>query len=151
MIEIYFDGACVPFNPGGHGGAGYMILNGSETYRGSVYLGQGPWMSSNYAEYAALFLALKEALELGLQKEHIDVYGDSTIVIGGSKNRKLSKGLCGPMSLECLGMIKNFKDISFEWIPREENYMADDLSKKGADSQCADSVLPRVKYDFSPV
>ena len=132
-IEIYFDGCCQPVNPGGHGGAGYMISTGKETIKNSIYLGCGELMNCNVAEYRALILSLHDTLAFGLQDEQIVASGDSQLVIMQMKGEWRAKGgIYYPHYIEARNLAKKFKNLTFSWIPREENYEADYLSKIGS-------------------
>jgi ribonuclease HI len=42
---------------------------------------------------------------------------------------KMRKGEYIPIALQCQYMLKKFSKISGSWVPREQNQMADDLSK----------------------
>src|SRR3990167_1050551 len=135
-IEVYFDGSCKPINPGGYGGAGFLILDGPETIKRSFHIGHGPSISSNLAEHYAITEALKCLLEIKLEGERIEVYGDSTLVINQMKgNWGIYRGLYVYQARESLKYACKFKNISFEWISRDMNYEADYLADRAADDR----------------
>ena len=78
---LRFDGACQP-NPG-EGGCGYEIFNdknGRTILEGSYYIGDD--CTSNVAEYFGLIAGLKR-----LRSSHLDIEGDSELVIKHLKGR----------------------------------------------------------------
>lgn len=136
MIEVYFDGCCKPRNPGGYGGSGFVICNGKETIEGSHYIGFGPEITCNVAEHYAANKAMKKLLELNLQDQEIKFYGDSMLAVMQLAGKwKAKGGLYMPIFIDSLKLIKQFKNISFEWIDRDQNYHADYLSNLGADKK----------------
>lgn len=143
MIEINFDGACGPFNPGGTASYGYVIKrSGKVLVKNSKIIGSGDGMTNNVAEYIGLLEAIKAIYQLHIEKEKVIIHGDSNLVcytIGkkwGWKNKK--KGIWDPHKNfphlkaivdQIMPLLKNL-DYVIKWIPREENQEADDLSKK---------------------
>ena len=140
MIELFFDGACEPFNPGGTASYGWLIKkDGKELKNGHGVIGSGEGMTNNVAEYSGLIYGLEEFLKLNLQ-EKILIKGDSNMVINMISgkwgwNKKKSKWQPHeklPHLKELLNQALSFlKKIEYEvkWIPREENKEADALSK----------------------
>lgn len=129
MIEVYFDGCCLPRNPNGHAGSGFLIINGPDTFKSSFYIGYGQGMTNNLAEHHGAYQALKKLSELEYQDEVINFYGDSMLAIMQLSGKwGFKKGAYISTLIESKSLIKKFKKISFEWIPREENYEADYLS-----------------------
>lgn len=125
-VEIYTDGACEP-NPG-QMGVGFFIVHGADTlceYHAS--LGHG---TSNIAEFSAAILALEKALSLGLTEEKIVLYSDSALLVNILNNKWKAKL---PHLKELSGKAKRlmfqFQDLTVEWIERESNSHADNLSK----------------------
>lgn len=64
------------------------------------------------------------------------IRGDSKLVIcqmfiacGYRRKWQMKKGYYLPIALKCKELIKQFPNITGEWIPREENNLADELSK----------------------
>lgn len=132
MIKAYFDGSCWP-NPGGKAGYGYVIkVPGKPDQSESGYIGMGPKMSNNVAEYCALnkvLIVLRR--ELTSTSYVAMIYGDSDLVIGQmGKNWIARKGLYLSYYKEAKYLMKGFESrIRFQWIPREMNSECDQLSK----------------------
>jgi ribonuclease HI len=130
MTKVYFDGACRS-NPGGAIGYGaIIILSTGETIL--LHHGEGPKAgnTNNVAEYKGLILALEKAKELGMEREEITVYGDSNLVCFQMQNIwKIDKGYYKEEALKAKRLSKRFSQIKFVWVPREENFEADMLSK----------------------
>lgn len=131
MIEVWFDGACEPKNPGGHIGFGAVIRRDGKRIHGiSGYMGMLEENSNNVAEYQALIAALKWLRKEELHHEEIVCYGDSQLVINQMFGSwAVKRGLYVPYAHECARMMPDFSNLSGEWIPREQNAEADELSK----------------------
>lgn len=140
MIELYFDGACEPFNPGGTASYGWLIKkDGKEIKSGHGVIGSGEGMTNNVAEYSGLIYGLEEFLKLDFQ-EKLLIKGDSNMVINMISgkwgwNKKKSKWQpheklphLKELLNKALSLLKKI-EYEVEWIPREENKEADALSK----------------------
>ena len=140
MIELYFDGACEPFNPGGTASYGWLLKkDGKEIKSGHGVIGSGEGMTNNVAEYSGLIYGLEEFLKLNLQ-EKLLIKGDSNMVINMISgkwgwNKKKSKWQpheklphLKELLNQALSLLKKI-EYEVEWIPREENKEADALSK----------------------
>lgn len=133
-IEVYIDGACAPFNPGGTASYGvYMKLADGTTEELWGVIGAGPTMSNNVAEYAAL----RHAFTWLMEKKHTDtaimVYSDSQLVINQMSKRwsmDKAKGLYVEEMQRSLHLSKAFPSVKYQWIPRDRNTFADDLTKR---------------------
>ncbi|MCL2001792.1 reverse transcriptase-like protein [Candidatus Saccharibacteria bacterium] len=120
-FTVYLDGGSRG-NPG-PSAAGYYILDeqGKEVERGGEYLGSA---NSRQAEYMALKLALKRALELGAKS--VSFKSDSLMVVSQMngvyqvKNRDLWE-LVDDIDAE----LAKLKSYSFEHISRGANFVAD--------------------------
>lgn len=133
----YFDGMCEPNNPGGNMGIGAFILNPQRerifTFSDYIRPDELPQTSNNVAEYIGLLELLKFFLKHQLQHEKIICCGDSMLVINQMKGTwNANKGAYIPYFNEARGLKEKFRNISFEWIPREKNSIADNLSKAEA-------------------
>jgi Ribonuclease HI len=80
-MQLFFDGACEPVNPGGIGAYGFVVYEGNrEVYgEGGVVCVGGALCTNNVAEYTALIKAMEWALAAGARE--VEVYGDSQLVV----------------------------------------------------------------------
>jgi ribonuclease HI len=132
MIECFFDGAVIPYNPGGHGGFGILIRNDQETiHTDAVYIGRWESLSNNVAEYAGCIAVMRFLLREGISEARI--YGDADLVIKQLNGEwKAKRGAYIPYYREAYALRARLPLVEMKWIPREMNYYADDLSKLGA-------------------
>jgi len=135
--SCYFDGACEPVNPCGNMGIGaYVVskLTGEELFSHSGYFPSNEDNSNNVAEYLALIKILEFLIGKNLHREkknNIVIYGDSMLVIKQMRGRwGIKAGRYVPHAEKALGLLSKFKSRPyFDWIPRDKNTIADDLSK----------------------
>ncbi len=132
MIFCWYDGACEPVNPGGHAAWGAIIKAQSKViWEGSGYVGHGPEMSNNVAEYCGVISVLKHLRMTDYWMKQITIYGDNKMSINQLAGRwKAKGGLYYPYYKEAMLLVREFPDIQFIWIPRELNSRADELSKR---------------------
>ena len=127
--KLFFDGASRG-NPG-LGGCGISLeFENKEIGIDYKYLGK---CTNNFAEYSALELGLKKAIDLNIK--NLIVFGDSLLVI--NQVNKLWK--CNNINLKkILNIIDrlklNFTEIKFVHIKREKNLRADNLANKAIDN-----------------
>jgi probable phosphoglycerate mutase len=131
MIVTYYDGCCEPRNPGGNTGFGAVISkDGIELKRLSMYSPAHPQNSNNVAEYKGLTCALEWLLENGFEKQKTIFYGDNMMTVRQMNGQwKAKSGMYIPHYLKARDIGKRFNNLKFIWIPREENGVADELSK----------------------
>ena len=131
MIGVFFDGAVEPTNPGGTGSYGFAVFDQNKIlYTESIIIGKGEGITNNLAEYSGLLHALQWLYKNDYQEQEIIIYGDSKLVIEQMTGRwRIKKGVYVPVAVRCQEALKHFTKISFQWIPREENTIADALSK----------------------
>lgn len=131
MIKAYFDGCMEPKNPGGTGAYGVIVFkNDQEIYRASKMFDPTPNQSNNYAEYAGFLAILEYLLKNEMEQEEIHIYGDSNLVIQQMSGRwKIRQGYYVPLALIARKLVVKFPKLKLQWIPREENNLADELSK----------------------
>lgn len=130
-IEVWCDGICEPINPGGIGAIGVIVKrNGEVIHIISKVIGEGKNMSNNVAEYTALKEALDYLKNNGYCNSNIYVYGDSKLVIEQmSGHWAIKNGLYKDIALVTQILAKSFNNITFSWIPREQNIDADTLTR----------------------
>ncbi|XP_017970484.1 PREDICTED: uncharacterized protein LOC108660721 [Theobroma cacao] len=119
--KVYFDGAS---NALGYGIGAVLISPNGKYYPATARLNFN--CTNNMAEYEALVMGLQAAIEM--EVDAIDVYGDSALVIcqmRGEWETRDSKLV--PYKKLVTELSKQFKKISFNHLPREENQIADAL------------------------
>lgn len=142
MLDLFFDGACEPFNPGGTASCGFVIKkDGKIIVQGSKIVGKGDGMTNNVAEYHGLIEGIKAFSRLNID-EKIIIHGDSSMVCNmvsktwGWNNKKTKwighKDNVPHLKLLLEEVLNLLEKVNYEiiWIPREENQEADDLSKE---------------------
>jgi ribonuclease HI len=130
----YIGGACA-VNPGGPCGMGVEIT--SHRRRFSDY--STTLRTNNQAEYAALVMALKKADEFGARK--VMIFTDARVLCRRTKPsiaRAHHPHLIA-LNREALELAAGFDRFVISWIPREQNKVADRLSKRGLDRALAAS------------
>jgi len=141
VIEAYFDGCCEPVNPGGTASYGAIVLvNGVKIWEDAELVSAPPGgkTSNNVAEYSG-FIAVVRFLLLGYpseceRNEPAIIRGDSKLVIMQVQGLwRVNGGHYLPFYREAKKLWKRLKkqqpNITLEWIPRERNGLADELSK----------------------
>jgi len=122
----YFDGGC---GPKGQATYGAIVRNkeGKTLFQESVYVGCGPEMSCNVAEYAGVIAVLRFLL-----KNHISqgvIYGDSKLVVQQLNGKwKVRRGLYYKWAKEAQNLKQQLPKVVLRWIPRERNREADYLA-----------------------
>ncbi|TFG77135.1 MAG: ribonuclease HI family protein [Thermodesulfobacteriales bacterium] len=128
LIEIFIDGAARG-NPG-ESGIG-VFIRGAELEDREItkYLGT---KTNNQAEYTALITALESALDLKNNK--IKIFTDSLLVanqVNGVWKVKHPEIIL--LNKEAKKLFGNYKNISIQHIPREQNRDADRLANLAID------------------
>ncbi len=136
LYVVYFDGLCEPCNPGGIAAYGYVIYQDQDALRVKIksdaqIIGEGEEMTNNVAEYSGLMGAacwLSEhvvKITTTRNRERITIRGDSQIVINQMKGIWEVKSRTSQHFVPLIRKLLDGYDVTFEWIPREENKEAD--------------------------
>lgn len=130
-IKLYFDGSCIPVNPGGTAGFGWLILDEKdqklETRSGVIC--EGPEATNNVAEWGGLLNCLRHLEDVGWNGE-LEIFGDSQLVIKQLKGEYQCRAEnLIPLYKEALGLLENWT-WSSTWVERKKNKDADSLSKE---------------------
>lgn len=137
---LHFDGLCEPTNPGGVMAYGWaLVREGAETKAGKGAIPAAPENTNNVAEYLALFRGLTGTAELlrgvpPAEYAGLVIRGDSKLVveqIDGKWNINAPRLVTAHAA--CLELL----NLTFlprgpwgiEWVPRDENKVADQLSR----------------------
>jgi ribonuclease HI len=140
-IQVYFDGLCQPYNPGGIACYAFIILAKKEHEREQQQYSEyglavepfGDNATNNVAEYTGIIKALEWLLEKNNynNNQKIIIRGDSQLVINQIKGKyKVRAVKIIPLYQKVKSLLSKFKDIKIEWIPRDNNKEADKLSNK---------------------
>ena len=130
MTIAYFDGASRG-NPG-ECGAGACIVDdqGATAWSGCRALGKG---TNNEAEYHALIMLLEEISRRGLK--NVTVRGDSRLVVSQVKGEwKVKEERLRTLADRARSLVKESGAL-LEWVPREQNTLADALSNRALDGE----------------
>lgn len=129
MITVHFDGLNEPVNPGGVACWGYVIEHGSGKIVANGVVGSGmdgDYTTNNIAEYTALIKALefvRDSFGTGIP---VRVYGDSMLVINQLRGSfRVKSPVIAPLWERAGSLASSFGDITFTWVPREQNAEAD--------------------------
>lgn len=125
---LFFDGACRG-NPGPMAIGVVLMKNGKKLGVLSKYIGIG---TNNIAEWRGLIEGLKLATTHGCNE--LQVRGDSQLVIKQIKGQyRVKSDNLVPLFNEAKKLCRNFKEIDFKWINREDNAHTDTLSNNALD------------------
>jgi len=131
MVKVLCDGLCEPVNPGGTATYGWVAYtNGEKITEGCAVVCSGCDATNNVAEYSAVIAALKWLTSSKYAKGKIEICSDSQLCINQMAGIYKVKSLrILPLFTEACRLAKQL-NVSFKWIPREENKEADELSRK---------------------
>ena len=127
-VLIYIDGGSRG-NPGDAGAGAYFELD-HQAWRGLYqYLGR---QTNNYAEYAALLLALQYALQQGFPT--VAIRADSQLLVRQMTGiYRVKDPVLQRLHSEAKRLLGRFERFSIQHIPRERNRKADALANKALD------------------
>lgn len=132
-VEAYFDGLCLPKNPGGVACYAYLVKIGDRLVHSDYGIAAEPsaYSTNNVAEYTALIRALEWLYENGHASGKVEIKGDSQLVVKqmNGEFRVKNKQII-PLFQKAALLRKKFRDISITWVPREQNSEADKLSER---------------------
>ncbi len=129
MIRIEFDGACEPVNPGGIATWGFVVYKDKTL----IHEGSGIFSNSgtnNEAEFSAVLAGLSYLADQGLKSDKVKIQGDSSLVINCLRGRwKLKAKNLLPIFWNIQELEREFPEVDYYWIPREQNAHADAISR----------------------
>ncbi len=124
--SLYTDGACLG-NPGPMG-LGVCLRIGNNTYTHAEYAGQG---TNNVAEYSALLKGLEIASTKGVTD--VACFLDSELVVKQLTGvYRIKDARLQEIAKKIQAFKQRFVTCTITHIPREQNSVADTLSKQGA-------------------
>jgi probable phosphoglycerate mutase len=91
-------------------------------------------VTNNVAEYQGLIAGLQAARDLGA--DAVDIRMDSKLVVEQMSGRwQIKHPSMQPLAAEARALAAGFADVTYEWIPREQNKHADRLANQAMDEQ----------------
>jgi ribonuclease HI len=147
---LFFDGACEPTNPGGIASFGFLLVaNGKDITSGKGVVGRGRGFTNNVAEYEGLIRGLQVVEQQCIQKDLVQVKGDSQLAIRQMTGKYRVRS---PRIIPLYKRAKKIRNrlrnqgikVSMMWIPREENWRADALSHDAFEEYCRKEELPYI-------
>lgn len=141
ILAIYCDGLCEPRNPGGYACWAWLAKSPEGKTIRTFYgcLGSGAGMSNNLAEYEAVLQALRYTLDraamLAERGLSVRLHADSQLVIRQiSGEYRVNAPHLIERCAEARKLAKQIEEagvpIAFQWIQRELNDEADQLSRQ---------------------
>lgn len=130
-LKLFFDGSCLPKNPGGVAAYGWLLLDKDNQEVASDYqeVCRGPEATNNIAEWAGVTNGLRY-LKKHNWSGKLEIFGDSQLVINQLNGTyKVKKETLVPYFRESIELLSMW-DWQASWIPREQNEHCDMLSKK---------------------
>jgi len=131
-LHVHFDGACQPPRGGGVATFGFTVEGPGLYYEesGLATRPYGDHATNNVAEYVAAIRALEWIRGQGYRGE-VTVSGDSQLVIRQFEGTyEVRKEHLKAYHERLHQLASEFRSCRFEWVPREENRRADELSKE---------------------
>lgn len=88
--------------------------------------------TNNVAEYQGLIAGLAAAAELGA--DEVEVRMDSKLVVEQMTGRwKIKHPGLRPLAAQAAGLVRRFRSVGWQWVPRERNREADRLANQAMD------------------
>ncbi|WP_276568976.1 reverse transcriptase-like protein [Thermanaerosceptrum fracticalcis] len=134
-MNCFFDGASSG-NPGPAGIGAIILDKGEKIWEISRYIGE---KTNNEAEYIALIELLKELQRRGI--ESCRIFGDSQLVINQvTGNWRINYHHLYKLWAQVHDLLKEGHQL--EWVPREENKLADKLSTQAIAKKITEKTEP---------
>ncbi len=137
MVSLQFDGMLKLLNEepemGGLLGYGWLISsNGSEIAHGFGLFAYKQTVNSSLAEYLALIEGLDALIDIHSRDEQVEIIGDAKCVIDQmSGTATISSPITRKLHNQARRLARRFSQLSWAWVPRSKNKLADKLSRRG--------------------
>ena len=130
---VHFDGACQPPGSAGVAGWGFVVEGPGVRYEdhGLATRPYSPHSTNNVAEYVGAICALEWLVRRGYGGE-VRLEGDSQLVVRQMTGEyQVRAEHLVPYHERLVQLARSFRAVRFNWVPREQNRRADELSKLG--------------------
>jgi probable phosphoglycerate mutase len=125
--------------PAGYGAVVFDPVTGDVLAERSEAIGE---TTNNVAEYRGLIAGLAAAAELGARQ--VGVRMDSKLVVEQMKGKwQVKNAGLRDLAREAVAICQRFDDVTFEWVPREQNKHADRLANEAMDRAAGKPVRGR--------
>ena len=126
-VSLFIDGAAdLHTKTAGIGGV-FLGENNEKLFRFSEYLDDA---TNNEAEYSALIRGLELGIELNISD--IKIFADSELVVKQVNGEyKVKHERMKPLYQKTIALLSQYSNWSLQHVPRDDNTIADKLSKKG--------------------
>ena len=144
IYKLYFDGSCKGPQTERRIGMGLVIYRDDNVIFEKAWTQDDDNLTNNVAEYKALMYGLFTLKHIFNRKEDtLEIYGDSKLVIEQVQgNWKVDMKHLKSKTIACQILIREMGEskIKLEWIPREQNKIADKLAQDASDGieRCSD-------------
>jgi ribonuclease HI len=131
VVDVHFDGACNPPRGGGVATYGFTIAGDRLAYeeRGLAVRPGVAHATNNVAEYTGAIRALEWLRSRGYRGAVL-LHGDSQLVIRQMNGEyAIRKEHLKAYHAHLTALAREFAEVTFHWVPREENTRADELTK----------------------
>lgn len=136
-MEVHFDGACERAPGGGIATYGFVVTGEGLDHEESG-LAVPPWTeraTNNVAEYTGAMRALEYLRSKGYDGGVV-VIGDSQLVVNQMRGEyEVKAPHLKPYYEHLTALGQRFQEVRWEWVPREENVLADALSKEALERE----------------
>ncbi len=137
---LFFDGGSRG-NPGEAAGAAVIVMPDGFRHTVSQFLDKA---TNNEAEYTGLIIGLQKAIEQGIQE--LEVYGDSNLVVNQVNGFwRIKQSHLRPLANLVSSLMEQFSRITLNWVPREQNKLADKAVNNCIDAALGISDKPATK------
>ena len=118
---------------GGFLGYGWLITrHGIEVAYGFGLFAHKRMANSNLAEYLALIEGLEASVDLRIKNEPLEICGDAKSVIDQMRGAASISSLpTQKLYRRARKLACQFSHLSWDWVPRNKNKLADQLSRRG--------------------
>ncbi|MCI4345777.1 MAG: ribonuclease HI family protein [Thermoplasmata archaeon] len=142
VVKVHFDGACNPPRGGGIATYGFTIDGDRLRYeeRGLAVRPGASHATNNVAEYTGAIRALEWLRSRGFRGAVL-IHGDSQLVIRQMNGEyAIRKEHLKAYHEHLRALAQQFAEVTFRWVPREENTRADELTKLALEEARAELV-----------
>jgi ribonuclease HI len=121
-----------PANTAGFMGYGWLIFRGKTLVaKGHGVFARGKDANSSIAEYLALIEGLEALLDMGVNDQPVEVFGDAKGIIDQMLGHSaVNSPRIQPLYRRAMKLATYFPQLRLKWMPRKHNKEADQLTRR---------------------